>query len=280
MSVLNAERDKLVVCCKKNPSASVLMFCFPFSGAGPAYFRRWCKRLPEHIESWAIQLPGREGRHADLLNVPLAQLVEDLAQYIASQADRPYVFFGHSLGAYLAWCTAVRIQQLAGESGTGTSERKLPMALFLSARQAPESLHGESLASLDDVALLAKLIDMGGIPTEIQGEPELLRYVLPKIRYDLSLNETNVPFRLEEAQNVLTLPLYVYEGLQDKHTQRHVMTDWGNFTSGDFYLRRVEGDHFYIDKCESEFSAHFEKDLRSVLITGGIVLNTGGIDCY
>jgi medium-chain acyl-[acyl-carrier-protein] hydrolase len=273
MTVLSAEKDRLVVCCKKNPSALAQVFCFPFSGAGPAYFRRWCQQWPQSLEFWAVQLPGREGRHADKMDISLAQTVRDLATLIAAKSEKPFVFFGHSLGAYLAWCTALQMRQMCtskGQNVTSGAVDKLPKALFLSARQPPDIEHAEPLASLSDSALLAKLIDMGGIPAAVQNEPELLGYVLPKIRYDLSLNETSMT-TLFEGREALDIPLYVYEGTRDRHTKDCDLSHWKDFTTGAFNHHRVEGDHFYIERKETGFARYFENDLRAVLFNEELV---------
>lgn len=253
-------REKLLVCCKQNPRADVVMYCFPFSGAGPAFFRRWCTAFADLAEFHAVQLPGREGRFAEPMNQPLARLVDDIAARIVQTADRPYAFFGHSLGVHLAWCTLLRIRQLVAQSNAMAG---MPRALFLSARQAPDAVRNESLVSLSDTQLLARLRELGGIPAAMQNETELLQMSLPKIRYDLGLNETMVPGDLHAAQDGVDVPLYIYEGTHDRHTQNHDLARWKNFTRSEFHLRRHHGDHFFIADTNSQFAMQFKNDLQN-----------------
>ncbi|MFJ6381187.1 thioesterase domain-containing protein [Kitasatospora sp. NPDC092039] len=47
--------------------------CFPYAGAGASVFRGWGAGLPEGVEAFAVQLPGREDRFIDQ---PIADLEE------------------------------------------------------------------------------------------------------------------------------------------------------------------------------------------------------------
>ncbi len=269
--MLNASQQKLLVCCGKNPQARGALICFPFSGAGPAYFKRWSKAFGADTEFYAVQLQGREGRFSESMTTSLEQLINDVVACIAQSIDKPYVFFGHSLGAYLAWSTALRIQQLIDAR---TDSLTLPAALVLTGRQAPDVASPEPLASLDDESLLKKLVNMGGIPAELLKERELLQYALPKIRYDLSLNETSVPNYLRADLHALRLPLYVYEGMQDRHTQNHDLTLWKAFTTNQFHLRHLKGDHFFISETNSDFVMCFKKDVSDAFSSQQVIAVT------
>ncbi len=46
----------------RTESGALRLFCFPYAGAGASVFREWGKGLPEGVEAFAVQLPGREDR--------------------------------------------------------------------------------------------------------------------------------------------------------------------------------------------------------------------------
>lgn len=263
MSLPTVESSKLLVCCKKNPGARINLFCFPYSGAGPAVFRRWVTLLPDAVEVWAIQLPGREARHAEPMNARLYHLVEEAAAQIASMSSqtqgsqRPFAFYGHSLGAYLAYCTALKLQQSADANAH-------PKALFLSGRRSPEHACEEPLATLADGILAERLAKMGGISAEFSAEPEFLRMALPKLRYDLSLNETPMPQELQGIDPKIAAPLWVYRGAQDCQAPEHLVRTWENFTTQKCVHATVAGDHFFVLNNVRSFMDKFVCDLKTI----------------
>src|SRR3982750_485989 len=83
--------------------ASVRLFCFPYAGGGTSIFHSWPGKLPPGVEVCAIQLPGRGRR---LWEKPFSQmpaLVSALTQELSDFLDRPFAFFGHSMGALIAF---------------------------------------------------------------------------------------------------------------------------------------------------------------------------------
>jgi surfactin synthase thioesterase subunit len=263
MQLQNLERSKLLVCCKKNPHAKINLFCFPYSGAGPAVFRRWVNLLPETVEVWAIQLPGREARHAEPMNARLYQLVDEAAMQIVAtsmqspEAARPFAFYGHSLGAYLAYCTALKIKSMSSASAQ-------PKALFLSGRRSPEHVCDEPMATLTDAMLADRLFKMGGISAEFLAEPEFLRMALPKLRYDLSLNEAPLPLELREENPKIPAPFWVYRGSEDCQAPEVLVRTWENFTTQKCVHATVPGDHFFVTNNTSSFMSKFVSDLKTV----------------
>ncbi|MGO8777296.1 MAG: thioesterase II family protein [Terracidiphilus sp.] len=75
------------------------LFCFPYAGGGSAAFAGWRGRLPGVCP---VLLPGRESRTAEAPFERMAPLVQALAAAIAPYLDRPFAFFGHSMGAAVA----------------------------------------------------------------------------------------------------------------------------------------------------------------------------------
>jgi surfactin synthase thioesterase subunit len=104
------------------------LICLPYAGGGASAFRGWSAALPEGIDIWAVELPGRESRFVEALPTDLDELVFSLADVLGPHVDRPYAIFGHSLGALvgieLAW--ALR--------AAGCRE---PAAIMVSAHRAP-----------------------------------------------------------------------------------------------------------------------------------------------
>src|SRR5690349_236164 len=102
MSVL-VEAGPWLACVRPRPRSSVRLFCFAHAGGGASFFRGWAAGLPESVEVSPVQLPGRETRFREPPFTRLGQLTEALAEALRPHLDRPFAFFGHSLGALVAF---------------------------------------------------------------------------------------------------------------------------------------------------------------------------------
>src|SRR5262245_57467554 len=91
-----------IKCLTPRPMASMSLLCIPFAGAGAGAFRNWGRQLPDFIEAYAVQLPGRE----DTLNMPpltdWRRMQDSVFESVARLPSLPVAIFGHSLGAVLA----------------------------------------------------------------------------------------------------------------------------------------------------------------------------------
>ncbi|MCX6626110.1 MAG: thioesterase domain-containing protein, partial [Candidatus Solibacter sp.] len=98
------------------------LFCFPHAGGGAGQ--------PLDLSGWAaipVRLPGRESRLAEAPFERMGPLVAALADNIDSYLDRPFAFFGHSMGAVVAFELARELRRRS---------RPLPMMLIASGARA------------------------------------------------------------------------------------------------------------------------------------------------
>src|SRR5712672_1543756 len=114
-----------LACRQRRPDAAVRLYCFPHSGGSAGEYVRWSDWLPG-IEVWGLQLPGRGPRLAEEPYLRVDALVEAIVDSVAFRP--PFAFFGHSLGAVVAFETARALRDRSGPK---------PEALILSAYHAP-----------------------------------------------------------------------------------------------------------------------------------------------
>ncbi|MCL2933156.1 MAG: alpha/beta fold hydrolase [Trichodesmium sp. MAG_R03] len=88
---------------KPKPNASIRLFCFHNLGGSASMYRQWSDALLPEIEVLPIQLPGREQRLQEQPFTDFASLIEILADFLSPYLDKPFAFFGHSMGSYIAF---------------------------------------------------------------------------------------------------------------------------------------------------------------------------------
>lgn len=218
-------------------------YCFPHSGGSPGEYLRWGARLRDH-DIRAVQLPGRGSRLGEEPFTRMGALVEALIGHLA--LDTPYVLFGHSLGALVAYETA-RSLRAWGLPG--------PDALVLSGTAAPHALPPRpSLNGLDGPGLLAEIERLyGPVPATLHEDPELSTLLLGGLRADLEIVSGYRPVVSEP----LSCPITVLGG-RDDDEPLDGLGAWRAYTSGAFDLRLFPGDHFYFRESPDEFFDHLD----------------------
>ncbi|MDP3846045.1 MAG: alpha/beta fold hydrolase [Pseudomonas sp.] len=231
--------------------AVLRLYCFPYAGAGHTVFQHWRAWLAEDIELALIKLPGRGARFCEPQAASLDELACALAQAIenADEAPEHFAFFGHSMGALLAFETARALQK------RGWS----PSALLVSARTAP-SAHGwrERLSDLPDAAFLEHIRSMNGLPQEVLDNPEWLALFLPIIRADFALCE-NYRYR---PGLPLTCPIEVLAGRDDASVPLPLLEGWAGETRAGCTTRIFPGGHFYLFEREKQLLALIQRQLH------------------
>jgi medium-chain acyl-[acyl-carrier-protein] hydrolase len=232
----------------------VRLICFPFAGRGASVFARWGTFMGDVFEVSAVQFPGREARLAEPAMLDAAELVESLIPALLPKLRPPYAFFGHSLGALIAFETARALR---------ARNYALPSYLFVGARHAPQWQSPASpIHNLPDDDFLAALKErFGGIPEAILREPELLARLLPTLRADVTLLER---YRYQ-IQDPFPFPISAFGGAYDRAIGAEALEAWREQTSGSFRCRMIPGSHFFLIEQRPALHASMLEDLQSVL---------------
>jgi len=220
-------------CAESRPWASMRLVCFPHAGGSAVAYRPWAKAMSPAIEVHAVQYPGRADRIRDPLISDSGQVSRLIAGALMPLLDRPVAFFGHSMGAVLAYETA-RILQ-----GRGTQVEHL----FASGTRAPHD-RGEPghIAQRDDDGVAAAMVALGGTDAEILQDPEMRALVLPYVRNDFALIES---YRYKPGLDLAT-PITAILGDVDPHVTPEQATRWADLTTAGFTHKVLPGGHFYL----------------------------------
>ncbi|MBB6250625.1 thioesterase II family protein [Nitrospirillum iridis] len=230
------------------PRASVRLFFFPFAGGGSAAYRPWATALPPRVQASAVLLPGRESRLREVAHSRLEDLLDPLLAGLAPALDRPYAFFGHSMGATIAYEAARRLE--AGGGGPGH--------LFVSGRQAPGRPRlAPPIHDLPPPLFIAALRRLNGTPAAILEDADLMAMLLPLLRADFALSETYRP----QPGTRLRAPVTAFGGQSDPMVPADDVAAWEQVTDGAFTMALHEGDHFFLMPHRDAIVARILADL-------------------
>lgn len=245
-------RESWFVVPAPNPRAKFTLFCIPFAGGGASYYHEWSRAFtPLPVEVRAVQSPGRETRMRETPLPAIGSLVEQLADAVAPFADKPYVIFGHSMGAIVGFELARTLV---------LRQKPAPSHLFVSGANAPHVPRNvESLHDLPDDQLVCTLSERyGGIPREVLEHRELRELILPALRADLTAIET---YQYREGPR-LRCPISACCGIHDAFLTVPNVDLWCEMTEGPFESRYFAGDHFYLNDHRGELIAAIRATFR------------------
>jgi medium-chain acyl-[acyl-carrier-protein] hydrolase len=250
MSTMSSERSSWFPFRRPRPAARLRLFCFPYAGGGATLYHPWREALGDEIEVCAVQLPGRENRYQEKPYRRMEPLVDDLLGRIDPLLDRPFAFFGYSMGAAIAHETALRLAESHG---------RVPEHLFACAQRAPHlEVQGRLTADqMSDAELRDRLARLDGTPSQVLDSPELMELFGPRIRADLELNDSY----LTSADRVHDCPLTVFGGRHDRDVSERGLEAWSCLTRGPFRMRVLDGGHFFIRERLDDVIAEVRNDL-------------------
>lgn len=226
--------DSWIAYRKLRPQARLRLFCFPYAGGGALIFRTWADGLPADVEVCPVQLPGRGTRLMEPPFTQLLPLIQALAQALLPLLDKPFAFFGHSLGALVSFELARQLRRQYGVQ---------PVRLFVSAGRAPQLPHrGLPVHTLPEGDFLAELRRLNGTPRAVLEHEELMQIALPILRADFAVYETYV----YATEPPLNCPISTFGGLRDRTVSQSDLEAWREQTSGSFSLQMFSGDHFFL----------------------------------
>ncbi|MFD2768417.1 thioesterase II family protein [Micromonospora eburnea] len=216
------------------PEGATRLICLPHAGGSASWYFPMSRALSPGIDVLAVQYPGRQDRRLEpqIDNIP--ELVDRTYQALDGWIDAPFAFFGHSMGAVLAYELARKLRA-AGNRG--------PMMLFVSGRRAPSCGRRSSVHRLDDERLVAELRRVGGTDERLLSEPDLRAAVLAVTRNDYRAVETYV----HVAGPPLDCPISVLVGDRDPQVSVDEAAAWAEHSMGGCDLHVLPGGHFYVN---------------------------------
>jgi medium-chain acyl-[acyl-carrier-protein] hydrolase len=251
-----------VTCPKPNPQASLRLFCFPYAGGSSSTFRTWSDSLPKNIEVCSIEYPGRGTQMRSVPFTRLEPLVSAIAQGLTGQSaavllpylDKPFAFFGHSMGGLICFEVARLLRR---------NYKKNPVHLFISGRSAPQiAARKPPIHTLPEPKFLEEIRLLNGTPEAILENTELMQLLVPILRADFSVLET---YEYVPAPP-LECAIAAFGGLQDQEVNIRELEAWHEQTTISFELQMFSGDHFFLHSAQHLLLHSIAQKLKMYLL--------------
>lgn len=234
---------------RPNPAASLRLFCFPYAGGSTAIYRAWPAALP-NFEVCAVHLPGRGNRLREPAFASVRPLIEALAPAFEPFADKPFAFYGHSMGAIVGFELAHGLRERMGIE---------PAHLIISGRQPPSvpDTHPPT-HNLPEPQFIAELRRLNGTPKDVLDNQQLMQLMLPLLRADFQLCETYKCL----PRPPLSCSVTAMRGVDDPDIQN--IEGWCDVTTGRCSVRVFPGDHFFLHTFEKQLLELISRELQEV----------------
>ncbi|AOT10872.1 thioesterase II family protein [Pseudoalteromonas luteoviolacea] len=238
---------------KNSPNASVRLICFPYAGGSASVFNSWSELFSDDVEIIAAQPPGRTVRIAERPHTTMDNLVEEYMGAIDVYLDKPYLFFGHSLGSRVAYALTKQIQK-----------RGLPMPkhVIASGSGAPHlNFEREKIYNLPNDKFKRKLRELNGTPKEVLENQELLDLFTPMLRADFEIAENYCSEKVK-----INSPITVLGGIEDTDVTEERLLAWKELSIYPSKTIMACGDHFFIHSNREAVINEVTNIIDSILV--------------
>ncbi|GAA4254353.1 thioesterase II family protein [Dactylosporangium darangshiense] len=215
------------------PGDALRLFCFHHAGGAASVYSPWPARLAPAVTVLPVQLPGRETRRREPRLRDMATLVERLEEHLDPFLDRPFAFYGHSMGALVALRMTLQRYRMS---------RTTPVQLLVAAFPAPHLPQAAvPPADIPDDDLLRWMTGIGGISPALLRYPEWVRTATDLVRDDLALCRSG---RLAAP---VSLPCFVHAfyGTTDPLMSPQSALAWRPYGGAGFAVHPVPGGHLF-----------------------------------
>ncbi|MEO5873435.1 MAG: alpha/beta fold hydrolase [Streptosporangiaceae bacterium] len=246
-----------VLCPRPRAGAELRLFLFHHAGGSHLLYKGWEQEFPDEVEICLLDAPGRGRLHGQPLLDNSTDLVDFFRDTLLPWTGRPFAFFGHSMGALIAYELTLRLAA-AGEA--------TPVWLGLSACAAPQrtstGTHRVDRRFTED-ELRGWLRSAGDTPEALLDDASLWRIFGPIFRSDFALAGS---WRPDPAAEPLAVPMSVFGGEEDRTVSREQLAAWASRTEHFLGLHLYRGGHFYL-------TGHRRRVARQIAVSSALTLS-------
>ena len=232
-------------------SKKIRLFCFPFAGGSKYSYDYLLKAEIPHLEVLCFDYPGRGSRFQEAYYTNIDEVVEDVFNQVKDMMDRPYIIYGHSMGALVTYLLTRKIKEY---------RLNPPLKIFLSGRQGPSCkprARKKYLLPRDE--FFKEIEKYGGAPEELLKEESILDIFEPILRADFQATENY----LHDKSVDLKLPMEVFYGDEESFNDLDVEL-WRKESTAQVNIHLLKGKHFFI--FDEENKAFIIQKIRNFIV--------------
>lgn len=223
------------------------LFIFPHTGGSASFYVPFAKAFTPATKCVAVQYPGKRAGKDLSQYTSIPDLADKLCAML-KPAETPgdnLAFFGHSMGALLAFEVALRFER----EGNPIS------ALFVSASAAPGMWRRlVDMTESNDLQLLSMISDVTGANPEFLKDDQFAATLLPTLRGLKAITTYDCP-----PEATVSCPIHGLRAENDDLGTEELMAPWAQRTTATFDLTVFPGDHFYINTNLPQLSQWVEQ---------------------
>ena len=232
------------------------LFCFHYAGGSQYNLLGLKQHLHTSIETFFFELPGRGKRVEEPLMNNIEEMVLDLYKQVKNhlEIDDKYILYGHSLGGILTLLVARLLKK---------HNHTLPVHIISSGTKAPKKCQNRKVIyhKLNEEDFKKELFKLGGVPTVVIENKELMDFYLPIFMADFTASETYI----YRESTPLDIPITALSGKNDDISKSD-LNAWNIETTHAVEIIMFEGDHFFIFKKFQEIGEIINKISRRNLL--------------
>lgn len=215
--------------------ASQRIICFHDAGGSASLYDEWIKHLDESLELVVVELPGRGKNFEAKPYKNVVKLVHDLQEQLQQYFDKPFAFFGHSMGGLLAFELTKKL----------LSENKpAPKNLFVSSTPQLSSYDKEQINPNSSDERLMDLFPYLKVTSRESANSEGAQIMMKILRADLELLSSYQ----YQRENPIPIAITAIHGVDDPRVKHEQMEMWSEETMSSFDLFSRPGGHRYIEQ--------------------------------
>jgi surfactin synthase thioesterase subunit len=226
--------------------AGPTLYIFPHAGGSARFYVPFAKTFTTDIRRVAVQYPGKGGTHDLTAFTSISDLADEVCKKLPT-TDGKVAFFGHSMGALVAFEVARRFEG----SGHGIG------ALFVSACAAP-GRSGYDYIPESDRGLLDAVTEMTGVNPEFLENEQFAAKILPTLRGFKAITKYECA-----PEAMLSCPIFAYYADDDEVATLDKVMPWARRTTSEFAIREFAGHHFYLTEHLPELVRDIEDKISA-----------------
>ncbi|PTB95296.1 hypothetical protein C9994_11455 [Marivirga lumbricoides] len=216
------------------PDASQRIICFHDAGGSAALYDKWADYLDDSLELVVVELPGREKNFEASAYKNINRLIEDLQDQVQLYFDKPFAFFGHSMGGLLAFELTKKLL---------IENQPIPSNLFVSSTPQLSSYDKEQISPKSSDERLMDLFPYLKTNNGEAGSMEGAKIMMGILKADLELLSN---YQYQKAAPI-PISITAIHGIDDPRVKHEQMEMWKEETVNSFDLYTRPGGHRYIE---------------------------------